>query len=228
MDRLRSEHTELLRLRGETARLRRELAEARAQKPQAASPPPDLTKTDDSYWVRNFTQELNAKVPAGHTLLLGGWETRTGRRTFVLTSPSRMNAVGQETSDPNASQVMIASYIVELTEDAARELGLSKFAPANDQEGVHQLFRNEETQALLKRIKETEGADILSSPRILTGNGTQGSVSMTESFQAPNGHELQLGPMINILPNIDSKTDGIELAVKAEMNLRTDNEAPKL
>ena len=34
--------------------------------------------------------------------------------------------------------------------------------------------------------------------------------------------------MISVLPNIDSKTDGIELAVKAELNLRTDNEPPKL
>jgi hypothetical protein len=229
---LRKEQTELLRLRGETAGLRRELAEARAQKaiqPKAARPPLDLAKTDDSYWVRNFTQELNTKVPAGHTLLLGGWETKPGRRTFILTSPSRMNASGQETLDANANQVMIASYIVELTEAAAHELGLSKFAPANgDQDGIHQLLGSEEIQDLLKRIKETEGADLLSSPRILTGNGVQGSISITESFQAPNGHELHLGPMINILPNIDSKTDGIELAVKAEMNLRTDNEAPKL
>ena len=119
--------------------------------------------------------------------------------------------------------------MVELTEAAARELGLSKFAPANgDQQGLHQLFRNEETQDLLKQIKETEGANILSSPRILTLSGTQATVSIAESFQAPNGHELHVGPEISILPNIDSKTDGIELAVKAEMNLRTDNEAPKL
>jgi len=57
--RLRKEQAELLRLRGETTGLRRELAEARAQKPgqtKAMSPPLDLTKTDDSYWVRNFTQ----------------------------------------------------------------------------------------------------------------------------------------------------------------------------
>ncbi|MGZ8899286.1 MAG: hypothetical protein ACXW3Z_04245, partial [Limisphaerales bacterium] len=225
IDRLRKGQTELLRLRGETAGLRRELAEARAQKTgatKAVSPPLDLSKTDDSYWVRNFSQELNTKVPAGHTLLLGGWETKPGRRTFVLTSPSRMDAVGNETSDPNANQVLIASYIVELTEAAARDLGLSKFAPADgDQEGLHQLFRNEETHDLLKRIKETEGADILSAPRVLTLNGNQGIVSISEPFQAPNGRELRLGPMISILPNIDSKTDGIELAVKVEMNLRT-------
>jgi RNA polymerase sigma factor (sigma-70 family) len=231
INRLRKEQRELFRLRGETAGLRRELAEARAQKPgqtKAVLPPLDLTKTDDSYWVRNFTQELNAKVPAGHTLLLGGWETKPGKRTFVLTSPYRMDAVGNVTSDPNANQVTIESYIVELTEAAAHKLGLSQFAPANgDQEGLHQLFRNEETQDLLKRIKETEGADLLSSPRISTLSGRQAAVSIAEPFQAPNGHELQVGPEISILPKIDSKTDGIELAVKAEMNLRTDNEAPK-
>ena len=225
--RLRKEQRELIRLRGETAGLRRELAEARAQK--TARPPQDLTKTDDSYWVRNFSQELNAKVPAGHTLLLGGWETKPGSHTFVFAIPSRMDAAGNVTSDPNAHQVLMESYIVELTEAAARELGLSKFAPANgDQEGFQQLFRNEETHDLLKRIKETEGADLVSAPRIMTLNGTQGIVSITEPFHAPNGHELQLGPMISILPNIDSKSDGIELAVKAEMHLRTDNEAPKL
>jgi hypothetical protein len=232
IDRLRKGQTELLRLRGETAGLRRELAEARAQKTSqttAARPPLDLSKTDDSYWVRNFSQELNAKVPAGHSLLLGGWETKPGRRTFVLTIPSRMDAAGNVTADPNANQVLMESHIVELTEAAARDLGLSKFAPANgDQEGYHQLFRNEETHDLLRRIKETEGADILSTPRILTLNGSQGIVSIPEPFQAPNGHELHLGPMISILPSIDSKTDGIGLAVKAEMNLRTDNEAPKL
>ena len=229
--RLRKEHADLLRLRGETTGLRRELAEVRAQKPgqtKAMNPPLDLAKTDDSYWVRNFTQELNAKVPAGQTLLLGGWETKPGKRTFVLTSPVRMDAAGNVTSDPNARQVSIESHMVELTEAAARELGLSQITPANkDQEGLHQLLRNEEAQDLLKRIKETEGADIISSPRVLTLSGREATVSIPEPFQAPNGHELHLGPMISILPNIDSKTDGIELAVKAEMNLRSGNEAPK-
>jgi RNA polymerase sigma factor (sigma-70 family) len=226
LDRLRKERGELLRLRGETARLRRELAEALALKP--ARPPLDLTKTDDSYWVRNFSQELNATVPAGHTLLLGGWETQPGRRAFVLTIPSRMDAAGNVTSDPNASQVLLESYIVELTETAAHKLGLSRLAPAHgDQEGVHQLFRNEETQELLKQIKETEGADLVSSPRVMTLSGREANVSIVEPFQAPNGHELHVGPEISILPKIDSKTDQIELAVKAELNLRTANEAPK-
>lgn len=232
IDRLRKQQSELLRLRGETAGLRRELAEARSQKPgetKGAHPALDLSKTEDSYWVRNFTQELNANVPAGHTLLLGGWETNPGRRTFVLTSPARVDAAGNVTAGPNGNQVVISSYIVERTEAAAHELGLSQLAPANgNREGVHQLFGNEKTKDLLKRLKETEGANILSSPRILTSSGTQGMVSITESFRAPNGHELHLGPEISILPNIDAKTDGIELAVKAEMNLRTDNEASKL
>src|SRR5687767_4487108 len=91
----------------------------------------------------------------------------------------------------NGAEVLIESYIVELTEAAGHDLGLSKFAPPNgDQEGLHPLFKNEETQYLLKRIKETEGADILSAPRILTLNGNQGIVSIPEPFQAPNGHEL--------------------------------------
>ncbi|HEX7862061.1 MAG TPA: sigma-70 family RNA polymerase sigma factor [Verrucomicrobiae bacterium] len=225
--RLRKEQRELIRLRGETAGLRRDLAEARVQK--TTPPPPDLTKTDDSYWVRNFSQEVNANIPAGHTLLLGGWETKPGSRTFVLTTPSRIDPAGNKTSDPNANQVLMEAYIIELTEAAADELGLSKFAPPNsDQDGAHQLFRNDETQDLLKQLKETEGADILSAPRILTLSGQQGVVSITQPFHAPNGHELQTGPVISILPNIDPKTDAIDLAVKAEMNLRTDNEAPKL
>lgn len=231
MERLRKEQAELLRLRGETAGLRRELAEARALKaipPKAHARRLDLTKTDDSYWVRSFTQEMNTKVPARHTLLMGGWETKPGARTFVLTSPSRTNA-GQDTSALEANQVLIASYIVELTESAANALGLSQLAPAKgDQDGVLQLFGDAETQDLLKRIKETEGANLLSSPRILTTSGIQGSIAFAEPFQAPNGHELQVGPTIDILPNIDSKTDGIELTVKAQMNLRTENEPTKL
>ena len=90
IDRARKEQRELLRLRGETAGLRRELAEARAQKrdqAKAARPPLDLTKTDDSYWVRNFTQKLNAKVPAGQTLLLGGWGNQTRQAHFCFDYP---------------------------------------------------------------------------------------------------------------------------------------------
>lgn len=232
IERLRKEQTELLRLRGEAASLRRELAEARAEKPgQTKATPPhlDLARTEDSYWVRSFSQELNANIPAGHSLLLGGWEIEPGRRTFVLTSPATMDAVGNVTTDPNANQVLIESHFVELTEAAALELGLSQITPSSaEQEGRHHLLDAAEAKRLLKRIEEMDGSKILSSPRLLTGNGTQGMVSISEPFQAPNGHKLQVGPTLSILPSIDPKTGGIELAVKAEMNLRTENGTPGL
>ena len=117
---------------------------------------------------------------------------------------------------------------MELNEAAASELGLDQFQPDGGQNPSQILFQKDEAQNLLNRIKNTEGANILSAPRIQTASGIEGSVSMTQSFKAPNGHDLSTGPVLAVLPSITADFDGVNVALKTDINLRTDKEIPKL
>jgi hypothetical protein len=187
----------------------------------------DLSNTDDSYWVRNFSQELKVRIPTGHSLLIGGWETEPGRRAFVLTGCSKVDEAEKETAAENANIVSVVGLFVELSETAARELGLTEFLAEGVKSSSQLLMPKEEADDLLNRIKNKAGSNILSPPKITTFSGKQGIVSVEEPFASPNGHSLQTGPRLDVLPNITADFAGIDLVLKAEINLRTQNEVPK-
>jgi len=222
---LRADHLEAIRLRALAAKLQLEL-KARPDPAALTNLSAGLSEEEDSYWVRKFTTKLDAKVRSGQAVLSGGWETAPGKRSFVIITPTTIDAAGNRTSDLHANQVVIESFWVEAENRVLPELGLDHFKVESDESGKSEIYSNADATTLLDRMRNTGGVDVLSTPKVTTMSGSEARVSAEDSFTPPNGHHLTTGPRLDVVPTL-SETDGsIHLAVDAEMSLKRPEHSP--
>ena len=222
---LQADHLEAIRLRALAAKLQLEL-KGRPDPAALTNLTAGLSKEEDSYWVRKFTTKVDAKVRSGDALLSGGWETAPGKRSFVIITPTPIDAVGNRTSDPHANQVTIESIWVEAENRVLPQLGLDHFKADSDESGKSEIYSEADAMTLLDRVRNTSGVDLLNIPKVTTLSGREARLSVEDSFTPPNGHHLVTGPMVDVVPTL-SETDGsIHLAVNAEMNLKRPEHSP--
>jgi hypothetical protein len=219
-ERLKRDTAELLRLRGEAARLRQELAQATTKRP-ASVPPPALPKEAEQppEPVQIFVANADATVPAGQTLAFGGWATPPGKRTLVFVQPGIVEA----SSPGRVGSILLECRFLEVPEEALANVvldpnlaGLEKLKADGKASSVHSLFSAEEAALILKTLENTAGVDILSSPRVQTGDGTQAVVSVTEQ-KIIDGQEHALGPSLDVEPRIAANGSSVNLTVSARL-----------
>ena len=144
---LRADHLEAIRLRALAAKLQLQLKSQSGQI-AATNQSTNVPETEDSYWVRKVTANLDAKMSRGQSLLTGGWETTPGKRTFVIIAPTQVDPTGNETSDPHASQITIETIWVEADNNVLSQLGLDQFKVDSDESTKEQLYSKAEAANL--------------------------------------------------------------------------------
>jgi hypothetical protein len=196
---LRADRRELLKLRGELARLRGKPQEApTATEAQAASPTPEpQAETPPLMPAGPFTAALNTRVPAGQTLIAGGWATGNGKRTYVLMTP--------DLSEDSEGQAVFD------------QLGLGQLKAASAQSSVQGLLSEEQMDALEAGMEQGANVDILAAPRIITADGQQASVRVGGMANV-DGKQVETGTTINVIPRIADDASGTEMAVTVRYN----------
>ncbi|MBM3845291.1 MAG: sigma-70 family RNA polymerase sigma factor [Verrucomicrobia bacterium] len=228
--RLRTENdaAERVRMLGEVARLRRQIAEASADRSGPAAPPitpkPGAGPVEP---VQVFVANADARVPMGQTLAVGGWTTAEGLRTIVLVKPTVVDESGNATTvdalGGRPGQIVLESQFFEIPDDVLDETlsalnlaSISKLKTDGKATSSHSLFTSDEADLLLKTLKATSGVNLLSTPRILTPDGTQAALSVTEN-KVVAGREHALGPSLDVEPRITADGSSVNLTVVARL-----------
>ena len=218
LERLRLEHSELLRLRNETARLRNQLAEARNKSastpPSAASEPVEPTKEPERSPepFDTFVASADAVVPRDHALVFGGWATAPGKRTLVLVEPKVI-----ELSRPGyVGSILLQGKFIEVPDEALRSLGLEKLRAETRAASIQTLLSADQIKSTIAALEAFPGATVLSRPRIQTGDGVQASLRVTEQ-KTVAGQEQAVGPSLDVDPRIASDGSSVNLTVVARL-----------
>ena len=214
LKRLRDGQEELLRLRGQAAQLRREAQEAKATAARALAQSVALATLTNSPTadppVDAFTANVTASVGWKQSLVMGGWQSSSGKRAFVLLEPA---------TTADADSVRVRSHIVEIPENLLRGLGLEELkadGSANNRSGI---LSAEQTSSLLKTLETTDGVAILAAPQAVTQSGRQAQVSVTESLALPSGQTYTTGPVIDVVSTIAPDQQSVSFTVNAQVNL---------
>jgi hypothetical protein len=220
LGRLRADQREAIRLRGEVMSLKQALAAAEqgANETRAAkssdpqSDPATALRTsplpEDNPEVRvHKTTLISAQLPSGHSLLVGGWESQPGKRTFALIDPKR---------DPQGADVItVATRWVELSDEAAKRLRLGTYLDTSgEQSATLAQFSAEE---FAKIFENEAGVDLLTAPKVSTISGRQARISVTDSRETAAG-PVDFGSQLDILPNL-SEDGKINVTLRASMVL---------
>jgi hypothetical protein len=217
--RLKSDQAEAVKLRNEAAALKQTLANSRSniaavQKTSASqnsSEPtkPALVATPE---IRTFNSKVAARLPSGHGLAIGGWQTAPGKRSFAILLP---NAIATPQGE---QQVHVFARWIEVSDDAAAHLQLDTLLNSSGEQSA--LLTADSLPQFLKSIETTEGAKLVASPRVIANSGHEATVAVTSSIQTPNG-PISIGPQISITPTVAPDGSTIDLAVNATLTLNT-------
>jgi hypothetical protein len=150
-----------------------------------------------------------ARVPAGQTLISGGWITEPGKRIFMLSAPA---------STPNAADegsIDISSQLIEVSEATWKQLGWEQLR-SDPQREMQGLLDASQTAQLLKTLDEIGEVTVRSSPRIRTANGQEAEIMIGE---VPN--DLRIG----MLPTQTADKGAFDLSLRVHMS-RTSTNSP--
>ncbi len=159
--------------------------------------------------IHQFTASAESQVKAGNTLVLGGWETAPGKTTFAMLTP---------TLSEDGASITIESRFIDTPTEALKEMKLEWNRSGTNQTGALAELESDTAKAILERFTQLRGVDVLSSPKVLTGNGREARVEVSE-LTCVGPLEFKLGPWFNVVPV--SQSDGkIHLAIKTGITLK--------
>jgi RNA polymerase sigma factor (sigma-70 family) len=175
--RLRGEQSELVRLRGEVARLRRAAAASAAtlsapsQKASATPSAPAPTDPGEPAFA------IQASVPAGQSLVTGGWTNPAGQRAMIIITPT------VEAGDTGAN-VKVNSLLLALTEEATAAPEIAKYLAASAAGTPPQnLADAASVNALVELLKSFKGANVSPGPSVIGASGDQARMGLAEPGQ---------------------------------------------
>lgn len=215
LERLRQAQSELLRLRGEASQLRRQLKEAqqaRRTPPATGSAPASASPEEAAPLVETFSATVRASLSSKQTLITGGWTLPGGKRTVVLIEPT----IGTRTG--LAGRVDIQARFVELPEDTFAKLGLDGLKSDGKESSSQTILGPDQAALLIASLETTQGVNVLSAPRLSTGDGRQARI-ICSTTQTVGGEASELGPMIDVIPHISPDGGSVDLSVIAQIRL---------
>jgi hypothetical protein len=216
-DRSQREHQELVRLRGEIARLRNGLAQSTSREPaDQASAAPGRPGTNDQTLPLRCTATATATVRSGDSFATGGWLTAPGTRTFFLATPSLRQG------ESGVRMIDIATILRKVPEAELPDTLLKKLEaqPA----GASPVFAGTELDGLMAALKSGQESNVMSRPRISTGDDGEASLMIGETSDTltnPDGTPRFIGTELHVLPRIK---DGemVEVAVNLKYDVPSD------
>jgi type II secretory pathway component GspD/PulD (secretin) len=177
--------------------------------------------------VQIFVANADARGPVGQTLAIGGWATAAGKRTIMLVTPTVMdefgNAITVAALAGRPGQILLEGLIFEMPDEVLDKTianlnlpGMGKLKTDEKATSSHSLFTSDEANLLLKTLKETAEVESLSAPKVLTLDGRQAVLSMTENRMVA-GREHALGPSLDVEPRIAADGSSVNLTVVARL-----------
>lgn len=166
---------EVLRLRGDVANLRRSQGTQKKAPLPANAPPANPTPQPATEEARGTGPGwMASRIPANGGGLFPAWTSANGKQAWVLAIPS---FVGPEANaSPGRGAFLLQQLIFEGSPEVLATLGVGN-ASTGGSPGFAS-FGAEVSKALFERLKETDGIDVLSSPRIMTCAGDEAQVSI--------------------------------------------------
>jgi len=179
---LRTVQPELLRLRGEVARLHREAGTniAKAPSPGTADTTPE---------ARPPKLAMQVTVPAGSSVLTGGYAPEPGKRTLLVVTPET------DITDPSQPKVEVRSQMFVGSEALITRLGYAGYFTGDGDATSRTTMTAEETQALLKTFEATAGLVMVGDPSLETLSGRPGQFVL-----GTDGHSERL--TFEIVPTV--------------------------
>ncbi len=160
--------------------------------------------------IHHFAASAEGSIQSGNTMVLGGWETSPGKTTIALIKPEALG---------DGTQIEIESRFVDVPTEALKEMNLNWARPGTNQVGSLAELGGELAKAVLERFTQQKGVDVFSSPKVITANGREARVEMTE-MTSVGPLTFALGPRFNVIPTM--QPDGkIGLAIKAGVTLKS-------
>lgn len=206
---LRRDQSELLRLRAEVTALRKAPKPATPQTAATGQPNVGASPADTAPAITRLQAKVHAQVGTGQTLLTGGWTNESGGRIFLMAAP--------RIQGDNADQVRIKTTMFEVAGDILSKVGLDTFSAEGTDSSLQQILEADQSNLLLKQLKETEGARLIAETSLVTTDGRQAQVqTMDETLVDGENHSL--GPTINIVPVISSDKNAIDMTLQAGLN----------
>jgi RNA polymerase sigma factor (sigma-70 family) len=215
---------ELLRLRGQVGQLRDALAAARsASTTSATTAPRNEAPTDPA---QPFTTDLTARVTDGQTLLVGGWSTTPGVRTFILMTTGIAAADGVTTQvatdgskfDISNSKLTFNTCTFEIPEAMLAQFGLTSFQAQGQESSMQSVLSAADAEALLNALKSPPDGVWVAHGRITTADGIAATMSIVGDGGSPvdgqtAAHEITIG----VTPSLTTDQTAANLLVHAQI-----------
>jgi type II secretory pathway component PulM len=219
LERLRQGQAELLRLRGEASQLRRQLKDVEQARRSARvkeSPPASAVVEEEAAPVETYTATVRVSLASKQTLITGGWAVPNNKRGLVLIEP----AIGGDADQ--AGQVIIQARFVELPEEVLSKVGMDGLKSDGKESSIQSILTAEQSEAVLSELKETQGVNVLSAPKISTLDGRQAQMKVGGT-RTVNGVVFEVGPSVDVVPHVSPDGNSVDLTVIARLRYQTPN-----
>lgn len=213
LERLRAGQSELIRLRGQVAQLRRQVAEAANKRPAPVpGTSPAAAAEPSAPPVETYSATAHAVVPWKQTLITGGWTLPSGKRALVLIQPHPVEG-------DQVGQIELQTRIIEMPDSGFAQFGLDGMKTDNKLSSFSGLLTVEQTDAVIKALEQMEGVTVLSAPKVTTLSGRQAQVKVVDVKTAPSGEKYEVGPSIDMVPQISADRRSVDLTVSAQLKI---------
>ncbi len=201
---------ELLRLRAEVTRLRNQ-ANAGTQEADSAKAfrSTVMQVFSNAPPIRTYLANTSATVAWNESVLVGGWATPPGKRTYLLSTPQ---------SADGGKSILIKSKIFAVPETAGKELGLEQFNVDGQTSNHAHALNPDQVAALLNAARASAGVELLTAPEVTTGSGRQAEIQVGDMHQTPSGESYFTGPVINLIPTISQDGKSVQLVIAVQIN----------
>ncbi len=209
-----AEQAELLRLRSEVAQLRRQ-AKAAAAQTNAAVQASAATNSQEAAFVppvEEFAASNHVSLAWKQTLVTGGWSTEPGKRTLFFVQPEPLAS-----TNADKLEILVKVQVLEMPDEVLTSTGLEALKFENKESSPQAVFSPEQSEALLKQLKATEGVKVVSSPRIQTSHGIQASLHIGSSLSLPSGETYPIGTSMDVLPELSPDHSSVLLTVGSQI-----------
>jgi RNA polymerase sigma factor (sigma-70 family) len=129
--------------------------------------------------------------------------------------PERVDAdEAEETADLEPLQVLVEAQVAELTLERMTELLQNGFPAVANPREFNFILDHQPAAELMRLLRESEGVDLLSAPKVTTADGREAQIQVTDELAFPDGRKIPLGLFVNLIPKISPDRVTLDLQTK--------------
>ncbi len=156
----------------------------------------------------------------GETIVLGGWSAQPGQRMLIFVTLTAADSAGNKVDPPFDAQtrIVIDPKFVSAPDDAVVKAGLQTlFTDQNDTSAMVRCS-DSDLRSKLEVLDQSEGTELLGSPRATTQAGLQACISVADMVMIAGKNQF-IGPSLNVLPSLSADRASVDLTAIAQYNI---------